>query len=100
MVGGPAFVEENYDGQAYGKLRSRNLVYSAVEMARDCDMNGLRILLTNHWHDISEHYMDVISSFPETCSPHDFKFVYYVYSLIHSSKLFSSMYNLFDCQIF
>jgi len=74
MVGGPVVADENYDGQAYGKLRGRSLVYSAVEMARNCDMNGLRILLTHHWYDLSEHYMDIIASFPETCSPHDFRY--------------------------
>jgi len=75
-------VEERYNSKSYGRLRSRNTIESAIEMTQNCDTNGLRILLTNHWADVSAHYLDVISSFPETWSPHDYKWVVLPFSFI------------------
>lgn len=65
--------EENFDGAVYARLRSKSPAESAVEMARSNDISGLRIILTHHWDDIKPHYLLVLSSFPETTSPHDYR---------------------------
>ncbi|CAL8069233.1 unnamed protein product [Orchesella dallaii] len=73
MLGGPRMAEENFDEDVYAKLRSRSPAESAMEMARSNDTSGLRIILTHHWEDIEPHYLQVLSSFPETTCPHDYR---------------------------
>ncbi len=75
MVGGPRMVEENFDGAEYVKLRSRSPTDSAIDMARASDVSALRIMLMNHWFDVAPQYLSVISSFPETTCPHDYRLV-------------------------
>lgn len=76
MLGGPRMAEENFDGTVYAKLRCRSPAESAVEMAKSNDISGLRIILTHHWEDIEPYYLQVLSSFPETTSPHDYRCIF------------------------
>lgn len=73
-------VDENFDGTVYGELRRRSPADSAIEMAKASDISALRIMLTHHWFEIAPHYLTVLSSFPETTCPHDYR-----YSLIYIS---------------
>lgn len=71
-------VEENFDGPSYAKLRSRRPAESAVDMARTSDVAALRILLVHHWFEIAQQYLSVISSFPETTSPIDYRYIIFM----------------------
>jgi hypothetical protein len=74
IVGGPRMVEENFDGAVYAELRSKSPVASAVTMARAKDVTALGIILKHHWFEIASQYLEVISSFPETTYPHDYRY--------------------------
>jgi hypothetical protein len=84
MVGGPRSVDENFDGNVYSKLRSNSPVDSATEMARSSDISTLRVMLTHHWFDIASSYLEVLSSFPETTCPYDYRY-YQILCILHGN---------------
>lgn len=77
--------EENFDGAIYAKFRSRTPAESAMEMARSNDISGLRIILTHHWDAIEPHYLQVLSSFPETTHPHDYRYFGRYFTLVYGT---------------
>jgi len=75
MIGGPTMVDENFDGNVYEKLRLRRPIESAIELTHGSDINALRIMLTHHWLDIAPDYLEVLSSFPETTNPYEYRYL-------------------------
>jgi len=74
MIGGFRMADETFDGAVYSKLRCKSPADAAVEMSRSSDISALKIMLTHHWFEIAPQYLNVLSSFPETTCPHDYRY--------------------------
>lgn len=66
-------VENGYNVKIYGDLRTKAPHESAIEMAKNSNLHGLRVMFKNHWIEIAPHCLTVLNSFPETLSPHEYR---------------------------
>ncbi|CAG7816117.1 unnamed protein product [Allacma fusca] len=73
ILGGALLSEENFDSNVYSKLRNNSVLESCIEMARNSDVSGLKIMCINHWVDVSPYYLHILSSFPETTPAHNYR---------------------------
>ncbi|XP_054425468.1 NBAS subunit of NRZ tethering complex [Pteronotus mesoamericanus] len=64
--------EQRYDAEFFKKFRNQNIVLSARTYARESNVQALEILLTYHGADLLPHRLAILSSFPETTSPHEY----------------------------
>ncbi|XP_070541643.1 NBAS subunit of NRZ tethering complex-like [Ptychodera flava] len=73
ILGGPHAAEERFDDKYFRKFRSQNIVEAAVEFARDGDWQALDSIFTYHGSDTLPHRLAIISNFPETMSPFEYR---------------------------
>uniref|UniRef100_A0A0C9RYP9 Nbas_0 protein n=1 Tax=Fopius arisanus TaxID=64838 RepID=A0A0C9RYP9_9HYME len=62
-----------YRKDFYEKFRRLSILENAVKFARDCDYKAVEIMLTYHGGKLVPHWLAVISCFPETLSPLEYK---------------------------
>ncbi|XP_028411208.1 LOW QUALITY PROTEIN: neuroblastoma-amplified sequence-like [Dendronephthya gigantea] len=73
ILGGPAVAHDNFDSVFFTSFRDSNIVESSVNFARDNDWNAVDCLLTYHGKQTLPHYLSILSNFPETTSPFDYR---------------------------
>ncbi|CAB4022273.1 Neuroblastoma-amplified sequence, partial [Paramuricea clavata] len=73
ILGGPAVAHDTFDCGFFSKFRDSNIVETSVEFARDNDWNAVDLLLTYHGKEILPHYLSILSNFPETTTPFDYR---------------------------
>ncbi|XP_066242241.1 NBAS subunit of NRZ tethering complex [Saccopteryx leptura] len=64
--------EQRYDAEFFKKFRNQNIVLSARTYARESSVQALAILFTYHGPALLPHRLALLSSFPETTSPHEY----------------------------
>uniref|UniRef100_A0A8C2S3K0 NBAS subunit of NRZ tethering complex n=1 Tax=Capra hircus TaxID=9925 RepID=A0A8C2S3K0_CAPHI len=72
ILGVPHASGQRYDAEFFKKFRSQNIVLSARSYARESNVQALEILFTYHGSDLLPHRLAILSSFPETTSPHQY----------------------------
>ncbi|XP_015206508.2 NBAS subunit of NRZ tethering complex isoform X1 [Lepisosteus oculatus] len=72
ILGGPHAAEQRYDAEFFKKFRNQNIVLSARTYARESNVQALDILFTYHGSELLQHRLAILSSFPETTSPHEY----------------------------
>ena len=73
ILGGASYAAERFNSDFYRDFRSRNVVQLAVEYAQNSDWKALETLLTYHHNDLAIHRLAILSSFPETTNPSDYR---------------------------
>ncbi|XP_064620288.1 NBAS subunit of NRZ tethering complex-like [Lineus longissimus] len=73
ILGGAHVAEEHFDHKVYEKFRAQNILEATVDFARACDYRAVDHLLTYHAEDLVPHRLAIISNFPETMSPADYR---------------------------
>ncbi|KAM7078156.1 NBAS subunit of NRZ tethering complex isoform 2-T2 [Molossus nigricans] len=64
--------EQRYDAEFFKKFRNQNIVLSARNYARESNVQALEILFTYHGAHLLPHRLALLSSVPETTSPHQY----------------------------
>ncbi|XP_066561749.1 NBAS subunit of NRZ tethering complex [Amia ocellicauda] len=72
ILGGPHAAEQRYNAEFFKRFRNQNIVLSARTYARESNVQALEILFTYHGSELLQHYLAILSSFPETTSPHEY----------------------------
>ncbi|XP_069462044.1 NBAS subunit of NRZ tethering complex isoform X2 [Ambystoma mexicanum] len=73
ILGGPHAAEERYDAEYFKKFRNQNIVLSARTYARESNVQALEILFTYHGSELLPHHLALLSNFPETTSPYEYR---------------------------
>ncbi|CAH1796434.1 unnamed protein product [Owenia fusiformis] len=73
ILGGIHAAEEHFDPKFFEKFRAANIIESAVDYARASDWQSLDCLFTYHSEDLLEHWLAILSNFPETMSPLEYR---------------------------
>ncbi|XP_025077701.1 neuroblastoma-amplified sequence-like [Pomacea canaliculata] len=73
ILGGGSVAAERFNAEFYKDFRSRNIVELAVHYAQNSDWQALEILFTFHHDDLIPHRLAILSNFPETTSPGEYK---------------------------
>ncbi|XP_034935335.1 neuroblastoma-amplified sequence-like [Chelonus insularis] len=64
---------EKYDKESYEKFRQLTILENAIQFARDCNHRAVNILFTYHRPKLMPHWLIIISCFPETLNPCEYK---------------------------
>ncbi|XP_057318854.1 NBAS subunit of NRZ tethering complex-like [Microplitis mediator] len=64
---------DKYKKDSYEKFRQLTILENAVRFARDCDHATVRLLFTYHGQKLMAHWLPIISYFPETLNPNEYK---------------------------
>ncbi|XP_071171040.1 NBAS subunit of NRZ tethering complex-like [Mytilus edulis] len=73
ILGGVHAAAERFNEKFFQKFRSENIVETAVNYARDNNIEALETLFTFHWEDLRPHRLGILSNFPETTNPHEYR---------------------------
>ncbi|XP_076101260.1 NBAS subunit of NRZ tethering complex-like [Mytilus galloprovincialis] len=73
ILGGVHAAAERFNEKFFQKFRSANIVEIAVNYARDNNIEALETLFTFHWEDLRPHRLGILSNFPETTNPHEYR---------------------------
>ncbi|XP_077988543.1 NBAS subunit of NRZ tethering complex-like [Glandiceps talaboti] len=73
ILGGACAAEERFIDKYFRKFRSQNIVEAAVEYAREGDWNAVDSIFTYHGKDTLPHRLAIISNFPETMLPFQYR---------------------------
>ncbi|XP_053405478.1 NBAS subunit of NRZ tethering complex-like [Mercenaria mercenaria] len=73
ILGGVSYAAERYDPKFFEKFRSQNIVELAVDYAQSSDWKALETLFTFHGHELLPHRLAILSNFPETTPPSEYK---------------------------
>ncbi|KDR17610.1 Neuroblastoma-amplified sequence, partial [Zootermopsis nevadensis] len=73
IMGGSDMAEELYNYTFYDKFRTISVVTSAVKFAREGNWKGVEIMFTYHGDALLSHWLPVLSNFPETMNPYEYK---------------------------
>ncbi|KAL4228275.1 hypothetical protein ACF0H5_013706 [Mactra antiquata] len=73
ILGGVSYAAERYDAKFFEKFRSENIVEIAMGYAQSSDWSALETLFTFHGHELLPHRLTIISNFPETTPPSEYK---------------------------
>jgi hypothetical protein len=65
--------EELYDYTFYDKFRTVSLITSTVSFAREGNWKAVEIMFMYHGDAILPHWLPVLSNFPETVNPYEYK---------------------------
>ncbi|CAD6224651.1 GSCOCG00005485001-RA-CDS [Cotesia congregata] len=64
---------DKYRKDSYEKFRQLTILENAVRFARDCDHNTVGLLFTYHGQKLIAYWLPIISYFPETLNPNEYK---------------------------
>nr|XP_039273892.1 neuroblastoma-amplified sequence-like [Styela clava] len=73
LLGGYDAARERYNRERFAIFRQQDMLTSALEYARSCDWKSVDILLTFHGDELREHRLPILSNFPKTLSPTEYK---------------------------
>ncbi|XP_076354433.1 NBAS subunit of NRZ tethering complex-like isoform X3 [Tachypleus tridentatus] len=73
ILGGPHIAEEHYDAKFFKVFRSQSGLEGAVQFARESDWRSVAAMFTYHGKETLQHHLPVLSNFPETTSPFDYR---------------------------
>ncbi|KAJ9580564.1 hypothetical protein L9F63_024257, partial [Diploptera punctata] len=73
IMGGSHMTKEFYDYMFYDKFRNVSLIKSTVKFARESNWKAVEIMFTYHGGIILPHWLPVLSNFPETLNPHEYR---------------------------
>jgi hypothetical protein len=73
LMGGSHMAEELYNYTFYNKFRTVSLITSTVKFAREGNWKAVEIMFTYHGNAVLPHWLPVLSNFPETVNPYDYK---------------------------
>ncbi|KAK3595169.1 hypothetical protein CHS0354_002768 [Potamilus streckersoni] len=73
ILGGISAAAERFDSKYFEKFRSQNIVETALYQAQCSDWKALEILFTFHAADLAPHRLAILSNFPETTNPCEYK---------------------------
>ncbi|CAL4164619.1 unnamed protein product [Meganyctiphanes norvegica] len=73
LLGGPHIAPEHYDYAFYDKFRSQSAILAAVEFAHNYDWRGVEAMFTHHGSETLPHRLAVLSSFPPTMGPFEYR---------------------------
>jgi len=67
--------EDLYDHAFYDTFRTVSLIMSTVKFAREGNCQAVEIMFTYHGDVLLPHWLPVLSNFPETMNPYEYKFL-------------------------
>ncbi|XP_022250297.1 neuroblastoma-amplified sequence-like [Limulus polyphemus] len=73
ILGGPHIADEHYDAKFFKVFRSQSGLEAAVQFARESDWRSVAAMFTYHGKETLQHHLPVLSNFPETTSPFDYR---------------------------
>ncbi|KAL3866901.1 hypothetical protein ACJMK2_044151 [Sinanodonta woodiana] len=73
ILGGVSAAAERFDSKYFEKFRSENIVETALYQAQCSDWKALETLFTFHAADLAPHRLAILSNFPETTNPFEYK---------------------------
>ncbi|PSN37576.1 Neuroblastoma-amplified sequence [Blattella germanica] len=73
IMGGPHMAEDCYDYMFYDKFRTVSLIESTVKFARESNWKAVETMFTYHGSIILPHWLAVLSNFPETMNPQEYR---------------------------
>lgn len=65
--------EDLYDHAFYDKFRTVSLITSTVKFAHEGNCKAVEIMFTYHGDVLLPHWLPVLSNFPETMDPNEYK---------------------------
>ncbi|KAH9508425.1 hypothetical protein Btru_055206 [Bulinus truncatus] len=73
ILGGSNAAAERYNAEFYARFRASNIFELTTEYARKNDWTAVEILLIYHSNELAPHRLAILSNFPETTDPADYK---------------------------
>ncbi|XP_012940751.1 neuroblastoma-amplified sequence [Aplysia californica] len=73
ILGGEVAAADRYNASFYAAFRSRSIYEIVAEYAQDNDWRAVETLMTFHSADLAPHRLAILSNFPETADPGDYK---------------------------
>ncbi|KAK3097270.1 hypothetical protein FSP39_008222 [Pinctada imbricata] len=73
ILGGVNWAAERFNPDFFKEFRSRNIVEVATDYARNSDWKALDLLFLYHGELLVPHRLAILSNFPETTNPLDYK---------------------------
>ena len=69
ILGGEGIAEFHFKADVYEKFREQSILQSAVNFARSGNFEAVSVLFTCHGDDTLDHWLLILSNFPEVVSP-------------------------------
>ncbi|BFY98427.1 hypothetical protein BsWGS_01467 [Bradybaena similaris] len=73
ILGGPNAAADRYNAAFFTSFRSRNIFELAAEYAQNSDWKAVETLMTFHSSDLASHRLAILSNFPETTDPTEYR---------------------------
>jgi hypothetical protein len=73
IMGGPHMAKDLYDYTFYDKFRTASLIMSTVKFAHEGNHKAVEIMFTYHGDALLPHWLPVLSNFPESMDPYEYK---------------------------
>lgn len=73
ILGDYRAVQQHFDHVFYDEFRQKCPLEACIDYAHDGDAHAVEIMLNFYTDDLSPHLLPIISNFPETLSPHQYR---------------------------
>ncbi|CAL1537532.1 unnamed protein product [Lymnaea stagnalis] len=73
ILGGMSAAVERYNAEFFASFRTRNIFELTTEYAQNNDWKAVDIILVYHNNELAPHRLAILSNFPETADPVEYK---------------------------
>lgn len=73
ILGGLQLADELFEHTVYADFRSSSSLRACVQFARAANCQAVECMLTYHGRQTLQHWLPIISNFPETVCPTEYK---------------------------